>query len=231
VTTEANARGTGALFDSAAQDYDRARRALLPGFDEFYAAAVACLPFPGDAPLRVLDLGAGSGLLSERILEAFPRAELLLTDVSRPMLERARQRLAVWAGRVRFAPLDHGTDALPVDFHAVVSALSIHHLDDAAKRGLFRRIHGALRPGGVFVNAEQVRASDEAREREWHAAWLAEVRAAGVAEADLAAALERMTHDRCATLPAQLEWLVEAGFRDVASVWQRGRFAVYTGRR
>jgi cyclopropane fatty-acyl-phospholipid synthase-like methyltransferase len=42
------------------------------------------------------------------------------------------------------------------DFDAIVSALAIHHLEDAEKRSLFARIHERLRPGGVFVNAEQV---------------------------------------------------------------------------
>jgi tRNA (cmo5U34)-methyltransferase len=39
----------------------------------------------------------------------------------------------------------------------VVSALAIHHLDDDAKQDLNARVREVLRPGGVFVNAEQVR--------------------------------------------------------------------------
>jgi tRNA (cmo5U34)-methyltransferase len=218
-------------FEEAAADYDRTRRQLVPAFDAFYAAALGCLRFPRDTALRVLDLGAGTGILSALVLQAFPRAELLVTDVAEAMIERARARLAPLGERVRFARLDHGGDPLPAGLHAVTSALSIHHLEDPAKRALFARIHAALQPGGVFVNAEQVRGPDEAAERAWHAAWLAEVRAAGVGEPDLAAALERMSHDRCATLSAQLGWLEESGFREVSCVWQRGRFAVYTGRR
>lgn len=44
----------------------------------------------------------------------------------------------------------------PRPWDAIVSALAIHHLDDAAKRELFARVHAALAPGGMFVNAEQV---------------------------------------------------------------------------
>jgi hypothetical protein len=38
---------------------------------------------------------------------------------------------------------------------AVGLALAIHHLEDDEKRDLFARVFQALRPGGVFVNAEQ----------------------------------------------------------------------------
>lgn len=37
-------------------------------------------------------------------------------------------------------------------FDAIISALSIHHLDDKQKMELFYRIYEALPSGGFFVN-------------------------------------------------------------------------------
>ncbi|HJQ29252.1 MAG TPA: hypothetical protein VJ827_07905, partial [Rubrobacter sp.] len=59
----------GALFDSAAEDYDRARRQLVPGLDRFYGAVLESVPFATDEEIRVLDLGAGTGLLSAMVAE------------------------------------------------------------------------------------------------------------------------------------------------------------------
>jgi tRNA (cmo5U34)-methyltransferase len=63
-----------------------------------------------------------------------------------------------------------------------------------------------------------------------HEAWLAGARALGVSDGDLAAALDRMTHDRMAPLEDQMRWLEDAGFRDVDCAYKHGMFAVYAGR-
>ncbi len=112
----------------------------------------------------------------------------------------------------------------------VISALAIHHLDDAAKQALFRRIRQALRPGGLFVNAEQVLGPTPEAEARYTRLWLEQVRAGGVAEPDIARAQDRMQHDRCATVEEQLRWLRAAGFADVDCSFKAWRFAVLSGR-
>jgi len=216
----------GRLFDDSAAIYDRTRRQLIPCFDAFYGAAVDMLPFPRGAELAVLDLGAGTGVLAQHVARAFPRARFTLVDVAEQMLAVARLRFAGDA-RFSFVAADFATLDLPPGRDVVMSALAIHHLEDADKRALFARIHAALRPGGVFVNAEQVLGATPDVEQRYHASWLSRARAAGVPEADLAAALERMTADRMAPLGEQLGWLREAGFREVRSPFVDERFAVY----
>ena len=76
-----------------ADTYDRASRKLVPCFDDFYRTALDLLPFAPDARFEVLDLGAGTGLLSAMIAEMFPKAQLTLFDLTPEMLTIARQRL------------------------------------------------------------------------------------------------------------------------------------------
>jgi SAM-dependent methyltransferase len=65
-------------------------------------------------------------------------------------------------------------DPLPAGrYDAVVTALAVHHLDDAGKRSLYRRVADALAPGGVFVNAEQVAGPTPELDRRYHEVWLA----------------------------------------------------------
>lgn len=231
-TSHARVPDAGPLFDRAAAIYDRTRRQLIPCFDAFYGAVHALVDPAPDAELAVLDLGAGTGLMSQQLAHALPRARFLLVDVAEQMLEVARTRFADEPeGRFRFAIGDLATVALPPRQDVVLSALAIHHLDHAAKRDLFARVRDALVPGGVFVNAEQVLAPTPEEERAHHECWLAEVHAAGIGASDLAAALERMKADRLATLDEQLAWLGDAGFENVHCAFRAGRFAVYTGRR
>jgi ubiquinone/menaquinone biosynthesis C-methylase UbiE len=218
-------------FNQAAPVYDAARARLIPCYGRFYATAVALLPFSREAEIDILDLGAGTGLLATWIADAFPRARFTLVDIAAAMLEKARERLAGGAAPPRIVVADYAATPLGGPFDAVVSALSIHHCEDEAKRGLFGRILDALTPGGVFVNAEQVLGPTPAIEAEYARAWLADARAAGAGEVEIAAAQTRMLEDRCAPLEPQLAWLRAAGFVEVDCRFKDGRFAVYAGRK
>lgn len=213
------------LWDSQAGDYDASRRRLVPAFDGLYDTAVAAVGL-APSPRRVLDLGAGTGLLAERVLRAHPDAELTLLDGSSAMLDQARGRLGETVRCVRgdmSEPLPEG------EWDAVVSALAIHHLEDPAKRELFERIHAALAPGGVFVNAEVVAGPTTKLDRfyqAWHRRRAFEL---GASEEEWAAAEERMRLDRCAPVGPQLEWLRAAGFAEVDCVFKDHVFAVLVG--
>ena len=218
-------------FDAAAAGYDARRRQLIPCFDDFYSAAVEWLPFPAGAAPRILDLGAGTGLLSAMLLERWPRARLTLVDLSPDMLARARERFAGRGAQVEIRVADYLADPLGGPYDAVVSALSIHHLPDAGKRALFRRAFAALTPGGRFVDADNVLAPTPALAARNRSQWIARVRESGIGGADLAAALVRTRLDVLAPLADQLAWLRRAGFDDVDCRYKWLHFAVFCGRR
>src|SRR5271170_4495964 len=98
-------------FAAGADTYDRARRKLVPCFDDFYRAALELLPFGPEDRFEVLDLGAGTCLLSSMIAEAFPKARLTLFDLTPEMLLIARQRLRSIGKRVRFVSADFAAAA------------------------------------------------------------------------------------------------------------------------
>src|SRR5690348_7016721 len=106
------------VFDLTAATYDAARANLIPPYERFYGTAVALLPFSKEAEIRVLDLGAGTGLLSAFIREQFPKARLRLVDISESMLERARQRLGT--ERTEYATADYGAEPIGGQWDAIV---------------------------------------------------------------------------------------------------------------
>ena len=124
------------------------------------------LAFPPEAHIRVLDLGAGTGILSHMIAEAFPNARITLVDISSEMLKIARKRLGE-GKRIRYMQADISLLAMPGEFDVVVSALAIHHLKDDEKHVLYGEVYKALGAGGVFVNAEQVLGPTAALEKRY----------------------------------------------------------------
>lgn len=166
------------------------------------------------------------------VARAFPRARITLADLSPRMLDVARQRFADEPGRLELRVMDYAEEPLFGEYDAVVSALSIHHLDGDEKRELFRKVYGILREGGMFVNADQVLGeTSETEARYRREAWLRQVRERGVSEGDLSAALVRMREDKMSTLDEQRAWLEEAGFRRIGCWYKDYSFAVYGGYR
>ena len=106
-------------------------RAEVPRYDELQEAAIAAIP---DPPIEVLELGAGTGETTRRLLERYPDADVTALDSSAEMIFRARE-LGI---NVRLARMEDPLPDGPWDL--VISVLTVHHLESDQKRDLFRRV-------------------------------------------------------------------------------------------
>ncbi len=164
--------------------------------------------------------------------EAFPRAEITLVDFSEGMLDVARNRLSDEPdGRFTFHLMDYSREALPGEYEVVVSALSIHHVEDEGKRKVFREVHRVLVDGGVFINADRVLGEAPGTEAGCHESHKPRhAREEGTGGEDAPSALHRMETDK-SSLEDQLARMEQAGFASVECRYENGRFAVYSGRK
>ncbi|MDK9705679.1 MAG: methyltransferase domain-containing protein [Desulforhopalus sp.] len=218
------------LSDRSSKTYDRDRRRLIPCYDDFYSIPLEIIPFLPDRELRILDLGAGTGLLSAAIAALYPRALLTLVDLAPEMLRVAEARFAPGdSGRLTFQVMDYGSEPLKGTYDLIISALSIHHLGGSKKRELFQKVHDALEPGGLFINADQVLGENAVAESICTRIWLQKVRASGITENALSEALERMRENHMSPLSSQLDWLEMAGFNDIITWYRYYNFVVYSG--
>jgi tRNA (cmo5U34)-methyltransferase len=216
-------------FAADADAYDRSRRKLVPCFDDLYRTALELIPFGSEDRIEVLDLGAGTGLLSVMIAEAFPKAHLTLFDLTPEMLTIARQRLKPLGKRVKFVTADFAAAMPSKSYDAVVSALAIHHLPDSGKRHLFSDIFKYLTFAGVFINADQVAGETASIDQRSRNLWIKRARELKVTERDLNGALDRMKQDLPATVGQNLAWMRESGFIEVACSYRNLIFAVLSG--
>jgi malonyl-CoA O-methyltransferase len=95
---------------------------------------------------RVLEIGCGTGLLTQALADSFPGADWLASDIAPAMVERARERFGP-DPRYRFALLDGEHPRLDEPpFDLICSSLAVQWFDDL-QAGL-ERLFRLLRPGG-----------------------------------------------------------------------------------
>jgi len=214
-------------FNATASRYDAQRQWVIPEFDVFYGAAIRAADWPGSRP-AILDIGAGTGLLSALLLQRYPDASLTLLDISDQMLMVAHERFSK-NQNVRYIAGDYSTGDLGGQYDLICSALSIHHLSHEDKQQLCRRIYDALNPCGVFVNADQAAGETPALDREYMRYWDGFIRNGPLGTDEQAEILKRRASlDRNAKLSVQLQWLDDSGFVDIDVVYRNRTFVVIT---
>ncbi|MDR1925499.1 MAG: methyltransferase domain-containing protein [Planctomycetaceae bacterium] len=131
---------------------------------------------------RLLDIGCGAGNFSLRIVRKLPQLRLTLLDLSRPMLDRAVERLTAEGFCVeQTIQADVACVELPESrFDVVVAAASLHHLRTQKDwQNVFGMIYRSLVPGGSFWMSDLVRHESvlvEALQKERYANYLVGLR-------------------------------------------------------
>ena len=214
-----------AQFNLIAAEYDAGRRKFIPCFDEFYERTTDFIAATRKPPRRIMDLGAGTGLLSKYYFQHFPQAEYLLVDLADEMLQVARKRF-LGLPQVKFERLDYSLSLPEEDFELAISALSIHHLSDEQKSALFQRLYRRLPAGGALVNYDQFRFASPAVDESVNAYWYGQLEQSGLSATELARWRERRQLDRECTLNDELAMLRAAGFQTSECVYSCRKFSV-----
>ena len=219
-------------FDDEAREFDGNIIRLIPHYPAMIDALARSVCLDPDAPVEVIDLGCGTGTVALEVLKRYPRARMTCMDLSAKMLDIARHKLREYPA-VRYEQgsfADYGFDR---GYGLAVSSLALHHIETPAdKLDFYRRVYGALEPGGVFVNADIVLGSSDAIQEMYLERWKDYMRKSVPAE-EIEETWMRKYHDedRPEALMKHLAMLAECGFGETDVVWKYYNFAVWRGRK
>jgi tRNA (cmo5U34)-methyltransferase len=213
-------------LDVDADAYDVQIRRFIPHYDDMLATGVELLAALAPPDARVLDLGGGTGALSAAVLRGLPEAHVIVLDVDRAMLDEARRRLEPFGDRVEFREGSF-LDPLPAA-DAAVASLALHHVRElGAKTDLYRAIHAALVPGGVFLNLDAAITEAPRLNALTFDRWAARMAEQGITDAEARGHFAAWAkEDRYFPLDEELAALRRAGFDEVECFWRRGGTAI-----
>ncbi len=152
--------------NNMAEVYNAMAPYLVPNYDLFQIEIVNLIVQEDAIPERIIDLGAGSGILLERLLTAFPDSHCYWVDSSLDFMRVAKDKLHRFNGRVTYIDAsmeDNWASYLSDGVDLITSMTAIHHLETHEKKDLYRVCFETLRPGGWFFNIDEMRSvSDDA---------------------------------------------------------------------
>ncbi len=188
---------------------------LVPFYFQLMEDLRELLPEDFD-PKEVLDLGAGNGNLTSRLIKWFPNAQYTIVDASEEMLTEAQQRFSLTIKTEKGMMQDINFPKQSIDL--VASSFALHHLPDLEKRMMFEQMANWLRPGGYFIYSDLMIDRSSKNHEGLLDDWKSFVLQKGTIE-DWKWLMDHYTqYDHPACERDQVKWLLDAGFHDVQTV-------------
>ncbi len=214
-----------ARFNQIASKYDEQRRYFIPGFDDFYKTGISLVLKIRREIKSILDLGAGTGLLTKYLFDNYPDARFTLVDVSDKMLDIARQRFSGMEN-FKYVVSDYSERLPGNNFDLIASALSIHHLTDESKLNLYYNVYDRLDEKGLFLNLDQFNAETELINKCYNELWYDYLLRSNLAADELESWRQRRELDRENSISDTLNLLNKARFKTVECIYSNMKFGV-----
>ena len=212
-------------FDLVAQSYDEQRRKFIPCYNDYYLSMIDFVSQSFLKPKHIVDLGAGTGLLTKFFYDIYPNAKYTLIDISEQMLEVAKQRFA-GENTFNFIISDYSSELNIHDSDLILSGLSIHHLANIDKQKLYNNIYKCLPSNGLFINFDQFNPESELINKYYNNYWYNQIVNSGLPENEYSKWLKRRELDNENTIDETKIMLRNTGFSIVECIYSYMKFGV-----
>ncbi|HOW28230.1 MAG TPA: methyltransferase domain-containing protein [Elusimicrobiota bacterium] len=215
-------------FEAEARNFDAYFLKIAPTYLEAIRAIASALPFKEDRTLKILDLGCGTGNITQALKTRYPRSHITCIDLAKNMLALAKTKLkkykniSYWNGDIR--DFDYSQR-----FDAVVGSLVLHHVEETEKKSYYKKLFGCLNKNGVFYNADVFLGATRHIQDVYMRNWIDFLKKSLTPGQIRKTLQNHRREDRPCRLMTELDFLREAGFRDVDVLWKNYYFAVYGG--
>lgn len=215
------------FYNLISSEYTEMLERLVPRYREMLWMILDYIP-KDLKPKRIVDLGCGTGNLSEGVVNQYPEAELIAVDLSASILQEAAERLKNYSN-IKYLNEDFNTlefEAGSVDL--IVSSIALHHLNDPQKEKLLKKIYTWLSPNGILIFGDQFAGSTEARYQQHMNNWKQSSEGKNVPDSEWKLWMEHQEkHDYHTSVENYFTWCKAIGFQNTDVVWRYFLWTVF----
>ena len=214
------------FFASVTNEYDNLIDRSVPRHAEMLEMVLVYLP-EKNGHLTILELGCGTGKLTCKILNKFPKAKLEIIDISLEMLKATEKSISN-NSNIKYIQ----SDFKDLDLHSnqydfVLSSISIHHLIDKEKENLIKKIFYWLKPKGILCFGDQFRGVRDEYYRKHIDTWKQYADKNGIATEIWEKWMRHQGEsDYHCTIGDYYNWLQKVGFKNIDCLWRYALWAV-----
>jgi tRNA (cmo5U34)-methyltransferase len=147
-----------------ANTYNEMCQLLVPGYDFMQETLIDILKFENMEKIVLLDIGAGSGILIEKVLKEFSDSTCYYLDYSDDFMSVAKEKLQKYEDRVTYIQsdfCDNWESEIKEKPNVITSSSAIHHLLNENKKKLYKKCYNALKKDGWFFNIDEMKTLNE----------------------------------------------------------------------
>ncbi len=212
------------------EEYDLKIFQAIPFYKESFDTLISIIDQSGIKPKRILEIGVGTGNLTERLLQSFPSASLFGIDLVDDYLLQAKQKLMVFKDRVTLAAKDISDFDFNENYDLVVTSYVFHHIENNNQNSIYETIFKHLNSGGMFINADFVDSSSLYFSSLFDQLRMQYMRSQGVDENSIKADyIDHRKFEIAIPLEKQIQFLSQIGFNEVECFWKYLNLAVFGG--
>jgi tRNA (cmo5U34)-methyltransferase len=217
-------------FEKEATVFDKLFFKVVPRYQEMMQAIIEAIPFSKQDQLKIIDLGCGTGNLTQKLITTYPHAHVTCIDMAENMLKMAKAKLKrkrnvnFWLGDIR--NFDYSGK-----YDVIVASMVLHHIDKKDKVRFYRKLYNALSRGGVFYIMDIFLTTDKYLQKLYIDKWKTFMKTNGLPKKRVDDMITRhQREDRPVVFEDELSIMHKAGFTHSDVLLKHYNFAVYGGK-
>lgn len=217
-------------FEKEAAVFDELFFKVMPHYQEMMEAIIEAIPFSKQDNLKIIDLGCGTGNLTQKLITAYPNAYVTCIDMAENMLKivktklKRKRKVNFWLGDI--CDFDYSGK-----YDAIVASMVLHHIDKKDKVKFYRKLYNALSKGGVFYAMDIFVAPDKYLQKLYMNKWKTFMKTNGLPKKKVNDMIARhQREDRPVVFEDELSIMRKTGFTHVDVILKHYNFAVYGGK-
>lgn len=215
------------FYNNISKEYTSLLDKAIPKYQEMLSTVMHYVP-DNLEPKKILELGCGTGNLTQHLVDKYPNAKITVVDISKDILKECSLRFSS-NKNIEYLQADFNELNLHKNkYNLIFSSIAIHHLKDEEKESFFNILYTWLNNNGVFIYADQCKGETEEIYKKHIAKWKTEAFKLGSTEKDWNIWMEHQNqHDFHSTINMQIDWLRQANFKNIDIVWRNLLWSVF----